>query len=61
MKFCPVSRQAELPKSYISCIEFGNSQFKAQKSSANWDYHELKTGYDGMIMVPNELVQMLQV
>ena len=30
-----------LPKSYISCTEFGDSQFKAQKSQADWDYHEL--------------------
>lgn len=50
-----------LPKSYISCTEFGDSQFKAQKSpAADWDYHELKTGHDAMITIPNELVQLLQ-
>jgi hypothetical protein len=43
-----------LPKSYISCTEFGDSQFKAQKPPADWDYHELKTGHDAMITIPNE-------
>jgi hypothetical protein len=50
----------ELPKCYIYCTEFAYSQFKAQKSPEDWDYHELKTGHDAMITVPNELVQMLQ-
>ena len=50
----------KLPKSYISCTEFGYSQFKAQNSTKDWNYHELKTGHDAMITVPNELVQMLQ-
>ena len=50
----------KLPKSYIACTEFGYSQFKTQESPADWDYHELKTGHDAMITVPNELVQMLQ-
>jgi pimeloyl-ACP methyl ester carboxylesterase len=50
-----------LPKSYISCTEFGDSQFKAQKSpAAGWDYHVLKTGHDAMITVPNKLAQLLQ-
>jgi pimeloyl-ACP methyl ester carboxylesterase len=49
-----------LPKSYISCTEFGDSQFKAQKSQAEWDYHELRTGHDAMITVPNKLAQLLQ-
>jgi hypothetical protein len=37
-----------LPKS--SCSEFGNAQFKAQKSPADWEYHELMKGHDVMIM-----------
>jgi len=50
-----------LPKSYISCTEFGDSQFKAQKSQEDWDYHELKTGHDAMITVPDKLAaQLLQ-
>ncbi len=50
-----------LPKSYISCTEFRDSQFKAQKSPADdWNYHELKTGHDAMITVPNKLAQLLQ-
>jgi hypothetical protein len=50
-----------LPKSYISCTEFGDSQFKAQKSQEDWDYHEWKTGHDAMITVPDKLAaQLLQ-
>ena len=50
-----------LPKSYICCTEFGNAQFKAQKSAAvDWDYHELMKGHDVMITAPKELVQLLE-
>jgi pimeloyl-ACP methyl ester carboxylesterase len=48
-----------LPKSYICCSGFGDSQFKAQKSPANWDYHELMKGHDVMITAPEELTQLL--
>ena len=50
-----------LPKSYISCTEFGESQFKAQKSPGGWDYDELMRGHDAMITAPKELVQMLEI
>ena len=50
----------KIPKSYICCTEFGNIQFKAQKSPADWDYHELMKGHDVMITAPNELVQLLE-
>ena len=49
-----------LPKSYICCTEFGNAQFKAQKSPADWDYHDLMKGHDVMITAPKELVQLLE-
>jgi hypothetical protein len=48
-----------LTKSYICCSGFGDSQFKAQKSPANWDYHELMKGHDVMITAPEELTQLL--
>ena len=48
-----------LPKSYICCSEFGNALFKAQKSPADWDYHELMKGHDVMITAPKELAQLL--
>ena len=38
-----------LPKSHISCPEFWNVQFKAQKSRADLDYHELMKGHDVVI------------
>jgi pimeloyl-ACP methyl ester carboxylesterase len=53
------SEANRLPKSYISCTEFGESQFKAQ-SLRGWDYHELMRGHDAMITAPKELVQMLE-
>jgi hypothetical protein len=49
-----------LPKSYICCTEFGNAQFKALESPADWDYHELMKGHDVMITAPKELVRLLE-
>jgi len=50
-----------IPKSYISCTEYEDFHFMAQKAkSAGWDYHELTTGHDAMITVPNNLVQILE-
>jgi pimeloyl-ACP methyl ester carboxylesterase len=49
-----------LPKSYICCSAFGNSQFKTQRSPADWDYHELMKGHDVMITAPEELTQLLE-
>ncbi len=50
-----------IPKSYISCTEYENFHFMAQRAkSAGWDYHELNTGHDAMITVPDELVQILE-
>jgi hypothetical protein len=50
-----------LPKSYICCTEFGNAQFKALESPADWDYHELMKGHDVMITAPKELVRLLEM
>jgi pimeloyl-ACP methyl ester carboxylesterase len=54
----PIAKR--LPKSYISSTEFGNVQFKAQKSPAEWDHHELLKGHDVMITAPKELVQLFK-
>jgi len=55
------SEAMNIPKSYISCTEYNNFHFMAQKAkSAGWDYHELKTGHDAMITVPVKLVQKLE-
>jgi pimeloyl-ACP methyl ester carboxylesterase len=53
------AKAKRLPKSYISCTEFGCSQFKVQKSPEDWDYHKLMKGHDAMITAPRELAQML--
>jgi hypothetical protein len=52
-----------LPKSYISCTEFGDSQFKAQKSRAPvWNYHELMKGHhDAMITVPKNFTNARRI
>jgi pimeloyl-ACP methyl ester carboxylesterase len=58
----------KITKSYISCTEYKVSfylsqfHFMAQKAKLRlgWDYHELKSGHEAMIIVPNELVQILE-
>lgn len=53
----------KIPKSYISCTEsnYKGLHFMAQKAKQlGWDYHELKSGHNAMIIVPNELVQLLE-
>jgi pimeloyl-ACP methyl ester carboxylesterase len=51
-----------IPKSYISCTEYKDFHFMAQRAKLQlgWDYHELKTGHDAMIIAPNEFVQVLE-
>jgi hypothetical protein len=59
-----VNLQAQkIPKSYISCTEYKNFHFMAQRarSQPGWDFHELKTGHDAMITLPDELVQILEL
>ncbi len=43
-----------LPKSYVCCSGFGDSQFNTQKSPADWD-QKLMKGHDLMITAPEEL------
>ena len=50
----------KIPKSYICCTEFGNAQFEALESRADWDYHELMKGHDVMVTAPKELVRLLE-
>jgi pimeloyl-ACP methyl ester carboxylesterase len=52
----------KIPKSYISCTEYKDFHFMAQRAKLqlDWDYHELKTGHDAMIIAPNEFVQVLE-
>ncbi|MDX1372276.1 MAG: alpha/beta hydrolase [Nitrososphaeraceae archaeon] len=50
-----------ISKSYISCTKYKESQFIAKKvkSSKEWDYHELDTGHDAMVIIPKELASLL--
>ena len=52
----------KIPTSYVSCTEYKDFHFMAQKAKLQLvrDYHELKSGHDAMIIVPNELVQILE-
>lgn len=56
----------KIPKSYISCTEYSTEykglHFMAQKAKLQlgWDYHELKSGHLANVIVPNELVQILE-
>jgi pimeloyl-ACP methyl ester carboxylesterase len=55
------SEAINIPKSYISCTEYDNFHFMAQRAkSAGWGYHELKTGHDAMITVPMELAELIE-
>ncbi len=56
-------KSKKIPKSYISCTEYKDFHFMAQKArlQLGWDCHELKTGHDAMVTVPNELTQILEV
>ena len=51
----------KLARSYVCCTDFKNFHFMAQraKSEETWDYYDLKTGHDVMIIVPNDLVRLL--
>ena len=41
-------------------LDYDNFHFMSQRAkSAGWDYHELKTGHDAMITVPDKLIQIL--
>jgi hypothetical protein len=50
-----------IPKSYIRYTGYRDFHFMAQKAkSAGWEYHELKTGHDAKITVPDKLVQVVE-
>ncbi len=52
-------KSKKLPKSYISCSEFGDSVVQRVELGGDWNYQELKRGHDVIITAPNELSQIL--
>ena len=58
------SSAAALPKTFIHCTSPATGtfdQFAAKyRSDPRWRFHELKTGHDSMILVPDELAALLQ-
>jgi pimeloyl-ACP methyl ester carboxylesterase len=57
------SSAAALPKTFIHCTSPATGtfdQFAAKyRSDPRWRFHELKTGHDSMILVPDELAAIL--
>ncbi len=53
----PAAKQ--LPRSYIWCSEFGFEDQMHKAQAAGWDCHELKTGHDAMMIVPDDLARVL--
>ena len=60
---CVNSSAAALPKTFIYCSSPATGsfdQFAAKyRSDPAWRFHELKTGHDSMILVPEELAAVL--
>ena len=56
-------RLARLPKTYIYCSSPATGTFDAFAASYRndpaWRFHEMKTGHDAMILVPDELTALL--
>ena len=55
------TKSRDLPKTYITFTDFGDSMFKSMVSGEAdaWNYLELRRGHDAMIMAPNELSKLL--
>jgi pimeloyl-ACP methyl ester carboxylesterase len=49
----------KLPRTYILCTQFGFHATAREAQSLGWDYFQLDTGHDAMIIVPDELAQTL--
>lgn len=53
------SQAQRLPRTYILCTGFGFQAEAREAQRLGWDYFELETGHDAMIIVPTELAQTL--
>jgi pimeloyl-ACP methyl ester carboxylesterase len=55
------AKSRELPKTYITFTDFGDSMFKSMGSEKadGWDHLELRRGHDAMITAPKELYELL--
>jgi pimeloyl-ACP methyl ester carboxylesterase len=54
-------KSRELPKTYITFTDFGESMFKSlgSEKAGAWNYLELRGGHDAMITAPKELSELL--
>lgn len=53
---------AKLLRSYIWCTwSEGYGQTAARVRQCGWDYHELHTGHDAMLIVPGQVAQILEL
>jgi pimeloyl-ACP methyl ester carboxylesterase len=60
----PRKSAQQIPRTYIACTEsvVGGrvaSSTKAAKGNPDWRYHELATGHDAMVTMPDALAQLL--
>jgi pimeloyl-ACP methyl ester carboxylesterase len=50
-----------LPRSYVWCTWFeGFGETAAHVRRLGWDYHELRTGHDAMLIVPGQVARALE-
>jgi hypothetical protein len=52
-----------LPRTYIRCAQYTIGPFapfaERTRSDPSWQYHDLASGHDAMIVVPRELADLL--
>jgi pimeloyl-ACP methyl ester carboxylesterase len=58
-----LSRDHKLPRTFIYCSSPATGSFDAfaaqYRNDPAWRFHELKTGHDAMILMPDELTELL--
>lgn len=57
----PNFEKSHISKSYIRCSEFVDTKSFARvaKGDKNWDYHEIKSGHDVMVIHPEQLAKII--
>jgi len=55
----PTGAAERLPRTYIVCTESGFGAEGERAKREGWAYHELQTGHDAMVTMPQELAAVL--
>lgn len=55
--------RSNMPKTFIRCSEFDDTKIFAlvAKEGKNWDYHEIKSGHDVMVLYPEQLANVISL